>query len=102
VRGGSEDWFRYAIDGLQSLEASDWDCVHRGFHIELVKANPNYVLPLPAMRELERQGTFRRLYPWFFSTSGVGTAVTHAARMGSEMAEELRRAGVNAALLVAT
>lgn len=102
VRGGAEHWFRYSIEGLQHLDAQDWDCVHRGFHIELVKANPNYVLPLHVLRELEQARLFHRLYPWFFSTSGVGTAVTHARRMGSEMADELKHAAVTAAILVAT
>ena len=102
VRGGADHWFRYSIEGLQRLDARDWDCVHRGFHIELVKDNPNYVLPLHVMRDLEQARVFDRLYPWFFSTSGVGTAVTHARRMGSEMADELKRAEVSAALLVAT
>jgi glycine reductase len=102
VRGGAEHWFRYAIEGLQHLDARDWDCVHRGFHVELVKDNPNYVLPLPVMRELEQAGVVGRVYPWFFSTSGVGTAVTHATRMGRQMAEALHGDGVTAALLVAT
>jgi glycine reductase len=102
VRGGSEHWFRYTVDGLQALEARDWDCVHRGFHIELVKDNPNYVLPLHVMRELEHEQVLQRLHPWFFSTSGVGTAVTHAMRMGQEMAAELAREEVDGVLLVAT
>jgi glycine reductase len=102
VRGGADHWFRYAIDGLPALDARDWDCVHRGFHIEMVKENPNYVLPLHVMRELEERGAIKGLYPWFFSTSGVGTAVANAKRMGAEMAAELKEAGVRAAVLVAT
>ena len=102
VRGGADHWFRYAIDGLPALDARDWDCVHRGFHIEMVKANPNYVLPLHVMRELEGRGAVKGLYRWFFSTSGVGTAVANAKRMGTEMAAELKEAGVRAAVLDAT
>jgi glycine reductase len=102
VRGGAEHWFRYSIVGLDRLDRRDWDCVHRGFHIEIVKENPDYVLPLGVVREIERAGAIGGLYPWFFSTSGVGTAVTDAARMGGEMAEELRAAGVAGAILVAT
>jgi glycine reductase len=102
VRGGAEHWFRYSIEGLDRLSPDDWDCVHRGFHIELVKEHPDYVLPLRVVRDLERAGAIGGLHPWFFSTSGVGTAVTHARRMGAEMAEELARAGVAGAILVAT
>jgi glycine reductase len=102
VRGGADQWFRYSIVGLPALDAGDWDCVHRGFHIELVKENPNYVLPLHVVRDLERASVIGGVYPWFFSTSGVGTAVTNARRMGEEMARELESAGVAAAILVAT
>ncbi len=45
---------------------------------------------------------FKKLYPYYFATSGTGTAVTDARRMGAEIAEELMEAGVKGALLVAT
>jgi glycine reductase len=76
--------------------------VHRGFYTTIVGQNPNYVLPLSLLREAEAQHQIGGLYPWFFSTSGVGTAVGEARRMGAEMAAELRREGVGGALLVAT
>jgi hypothetical protein len=59
-------------------------------------------IDLELLREAEAQGQVGGLYPWFFSTSGVGTAVGEARRMGAEMAAELRREGVDGALLVAT
>ncbi|MBI3972561.1 MAG: glycine/betaine/sarcosine/D-proline family reductase selenoprotein B [Chloroflexi bacterium] len=102
VRGGAREWFRYSIAGLPALSADDWECVHRGFYTGIVGQNPNYILPLNLVRELEVQGTLAGVYPWFISTSGVGTAVAEAKRMGAEMASEFRRAGVDGVLLVAT
>lgn len=102
VRGGAKEWYRYSIEGLDRLDATHWDCVHRGFYIETVKENPNYVLPLDVLRQIEGQGDVKSLYPWFFSTSGVGTAVLDARRMGEQMGSELRAARVDGALLVAT
>jgi betaine reductase len=102
VRGNSKVWHRYSIEGLAALDASDWECVHRGFYTAIVSENPNYILPLDIVRGRQRERAFADLYPWFFSTSGVGTAVGDAKRMGTEMAEELRAARVDAALLVAT
>jgi glycine/betaine/sarcosine/D-proline reductase family selenoprotein B len=55
-----------------------------------------------SVRALEREGAVGGVYPWFFTTSGVGTANRESKRMGAEMAAELRAAGVGAALLVAT
>ena len=96
------EWFRYRIEGLDALSAEDWDCVHRGFYTEIVKQNPNYILPLHVLRQLERERVIGGIYPWCFSTSGVGTANRESKRMGVEMAAELRAARVDVALLVAT
>jgi betaine reductase len=102
VRGGATQWYRYRIAGLAGLSADAWECVHRGFYTGIVSQNPNYILPLNLMRELEAQGMFAGLHPWLFTTSGVGTAVADGKRMGAEMAGELRQARVDGALLVAT
>ncbi len=98
----SRAWHRYSIDGLAALSAMDWDCVHRGFYTAIVKQNPNYILPLHVVRQLEREQVIGRVHPWFFSTSGVGTPDSYAKPIGREMASELKQAGVDAALLVAT
>ncbi|MCC6174253.1 MAG: glycine/betaine/sarcosine/D-proline family reductase selenoprotein B [Chloroflexi bacterium] len=98
----SRQWYRYSIEGLDLLSATDWDCVHRGFYTAIVKENPNYIVPLHVVRHLERAGAIGGVYPWFFSTSGVGTPDSYSKPMGQEMAAELKQAGVDAALLVAT
>jgi betaine reductase len=102
VRGGAKEWFRYSLTGLHELGADDWECVHRGFFTNIVNQNPNYILPLNVMRELEDRGIFASIYPWFFSTSGVGTAVGDSRRMGAEMGRELKKANVEGCILVAT
>ena len=102
VRGGATEWFRYSIDGLDSLSVEHWESVHRGFYTNIVNQNPNYVLPLNILREMENEGAFADIHPWFFSTSGVGTAVGDSERMGAEMAKQFIEARVQACVLVAT
>lgn len=102
VRGGAKDYFKYSIDGLDSLSPIDWESVHRGFYTLTVNENPNYVLPLNIVRSLERSGVIGSVHPWFFTTSGVGTAVAESKKIGAGIAQELREANVDAALLVAT
>lgn len=103
VSGNAQQAFRYSIDGLDALALGDWESVHGGFNTRYLNTkNPNYVLPLPALRKLQRQGKIGDIYPYVFSTVGNGTSVTNAKKMGAEIAREFQREGVTAALLVAT
>jgi len=65
-------------------------------------ADPNRLLPLDTARELERSGVIGRLHDEFLVTVGNGTSVATARRFGVEWAAELRKAGVQAAILTAT
>lgn len=103
VSGNAEQALRYSIDGITELALDEWESVHGGFNTKYLNTkNPNYVLPLPVLRQLEDAGVIGSIYPTFFSTVGNGTAVTNAKRMGVEIAREFKEAGVGAALLVAT
>lgn len=103
VSGGAKDWFRYSIADLPALTTADWESVHGGFSTVVLNThNPNYAMPLHIVRRLERAGEIGGVYPWFFSTTGNGTAVADAKRFGAEMAQELRAHDVQGVLLVAT
>ncbi len=103
VGGRARDFFRYSIDGLDRLGTDDWESVHMGFStVHLNTRDPSYVLPLPIVREIEREGVIAGVYSHFLSTTGNGTPVTTARRMGSEIGSELRAAGIDGVLLVAT
>ncbi len=95
--------YRYSVEGLNELSLEAWESVHAGFNTNFINTHdPNYALPLPAMRLLEARGVFKKLHPWFFSAAGVATAVRDSRNIGAAMANELQAEGVNAALLVAT
>jgi len=100
--GPANAWFRYPIDQLDSMSPEMWYSVHVGFNTSIVNENPNYVVPLNLMRELERRAGIGGIYPWYLTTSGRGTSVAISKRMGGEMAAILRDDEVDGALLVAT
>ena len=102
VRGGAKGYLRYSIDGIDSLSAEEWESVHRGFYTAIVNENPNYVLPLNVVRDVERAGEVASVYQWILTTSGVGTAVADSRKIGAAMASEFKDAEVDCALLVAT
>jgi len=102
VRGGAKEYFKYSIAGLDSMTPDRWECVHRGFFTDIVNQNPNYILPLNLIRDLERRSEIGSVHGTYFSTSGVGTAVADSKRIGAQIAGEMKEAGVQAAVMVAT
>jgi glycine reductase len=59
-------------------------------------------VPLDALRELEKAHAFGALYPRYIVTTGVGTAVVEARKMGREIAADLKAQGVDGVILTAT
>lgn len=95
-------WLRYPIDGVDELPAGTWESVDGGFATTVANDDPHRILPLDTARELERDGAIGRLHGEFLTTVGNGTPVATAKRFGVEWAAELRKAGVQAAILTAT
>jgi glycine reductase complex component B subunit gamma len=103
VSARAERFFRYPIADRATLVVGEWESVHGGYSTHAVNTrNPNYVVPLDVLRELEAAGRFGSLHPTYYATVGNQTAVAEAKRMGAEIAQELHQADVGAVLLVAT
>jgi glycine reductase len=95
-------WSKFSITGLDDLTASHFECVHGGFDNELVAQDPNRVLPVDVMRELEREGKIGKLYEYCYTTVGAGAPIERAKKFGRSIAEELLAAGVAAVIATAT
>jgi betaine reductase len=98
----AQGWFRYDLDGEETLTSARYESVHGGFDVRLANEDPNRLVPLDAARALEREGRIGRLHEVFYTTTGNGTPVVTATRFGREIAGELREAGVGAVLLSGT
>jgi glycine reductase complex component B subunit gamma len=98
----AQGWFRYDLNGEETLAAARYQSVHGGFDVTLANEDPNRLVPLDTVRELERQGRIGRLHEAFYTTTGNGTPVVTSTRFGREIAGELREAGVGAVLLSGT
>ena len=101
-QSNSTEWRTYPVEGLDSLEPGEYESIHAGYDTSAANANPNYVVPLDALRELEREHAFASLHPRYYVTVGVGTAVTESRRIGREIAADLRANGVDGVILTAT
>ena len=103
VSSRAVQYFKYSIEGLDELTVNDWRSVHGGFNpYYLCEKDPNYAMPVRSARAFEKLGIFHDLYPTAFTTVGTACAVTVAQQMGRGIAGELKEAGVNAVLMVAT
>jgi betaine reductase len=102
VSANATRYFRHDVSELESLSGKDWEAYHAGYFNHIVNKNPNYILPLSFMRDLERKGEIRGIYPHIYALPGVSTPVAQARRMGADIARELKEARVSGCLLVAT
>jgi glycine reductase len=91
-------WQKYSIENVRGLAADDWEPVHGGYDASFARENPNLVVPLDTLRQLESDGVIGRLFPFYFATVGVGTPVDACQQMGEEIADELHKANVSAAI----
>jgi glycine reductase len=95
-------WLRYPLAGRDAAPAGEYASVHGGFSTAWANQDPHRILPLDVARELERAGAIGRLHGEYFVTTGNGTTVPNARRFGVEWAAELRRQGIQAAILTST
>lgn len=102
ARHYNKQWRKYPIDKLNSMTDTNWDVAHGGYFTGHMKNNPNYGVPLDVARELEREGVFSKLYPFFYLTVGNLTPIENMMVVGEEIAKDLKAEGVDAILLVST
>ncbi|MBI4528392.1 MAG: glycine/betaine/sarcosine/D-proline family reductase selenoprotein B [Deltaproteobacteria bacterium] len=99
---GNIQWRKYSIDKLNSMKDAEWGIWHGGYNTVFMQENPNYGVPLDVCREIEREGVFRKLYPYFYVTPGTGGLVSAMQAIGSEILQDMRAEGIDGALLVST
>lgn len=86
-------WGKYYIkdvDQLQNRRQEAFKTIHAGYDPAAADTDPNRVVPVDAMRQYEKEGKIGKLYHYFYSTVGPGTTQGEAARMGREIAQELK------------
>lgn len=90
------------IKGLKRLSPQDFESIHRGFDTQFVNEDPNRLVPLDVIREMEEEGCFKEVFPALFVTTGVATTLANGKKIGEGIADELKRAGVSGAIITAT
>jgi len=102
VSANAVRYHRHSVAELESLSPKEWEAYHAGYFNHIVNSNPNYILPLSFLRELERQGAIGTVHEHIYALPGVSTPVAVSAGHGRSIAADLKEGGVDGALLVAT
>jgi len=95
-------WGAYDITGVDDLAGEDYEISHGGYDPRFVQEDPDRLVPLDAMRELEKQGVIGKIHNEFLSTSGLSNPLSNTRRLGREMAEKVKQEGVDAVILTST
>jgi len=93
---------KYSIKGMASLFPDDFEVSHAGYDSVYVRQDPNRLVPVDIMREMERSGAIGKLNEEFYSTAGVANVVETVVKMGKMMAEDLKASSVSGVILTST
>lgn len=102
VASNARRFYRHSVAELRSLSAQDWEAYHSGYFNHIVNANPNYILPLNFLRDLEAEGSIGQVFEGIYALPGVSTPVAASRALGQSIAQDLQEGQVDGCLLVAT
>jgi len=92
----------YDITGVLDLTAEAYCTAHGGYDATYADQDADRVLPVDVLRDMEKEGVFKKLHNKFYTTVGNGTAVASAKRFATEIASRLKADGVTAVILTST
>lgn len=91
-----------SIRGKKRLDASEYEISHQGYDNQTVLEDPNRLLPVDVLRDLESEGVIGSLSENFYSTAGVMTSVENSSSFGRQIASRLLEDRVDAVILSST
>lgn len=92
----------YSLQDLTAFTSQTHQTAHGGYDPTFANENPNRVLPLDVVRELESEGEIGELHETYYATVGNATSVASARKFGQEIAKNLLADGVQAVILTST
>jgi len=93
---------RYDIKNVEALNPAKYEVSHEGYDSVFIRQDPNRLVPVDVLRDLEREGCIGKLHDKFYSTTGVANIVEVMKKLGQAIAEELKAEGVSGVILTST
>ncbi len=92
----------YPFGEADALAAGSYEVVHNGYDPAYIHDDPNRLVPLDGMRELERQGVIGRLHSSYLATTGLTTTIENSKKIAAGMINYIRSNQIDAAILTST
>lgn len=92
----------YSLEGVMYLTKESHETAHGGYDPVYANENPNRVLPVDVLRDLEKEGRIGKLHDKYYATVGNGTSVANARKFASEYALKLKADNVDAVIMTST
>ncbi len=92
----------YNIAGVDDLTPDAYQTCHGGYDPTYANDDPDRVLPVDALRTLEKDGSVGKMHDLYYVTVGNATSVASSQEFGKAIAEKLKSAGVDGVILTST
>lgn len=92
----------YSIAEFNDLTEDTHETAHGGYDPVYANLDSDRVLPVDVLRDLEKGGKIGKLYDYFYTTTGNGTAVASSKKFAAEIGAKLIADGVDAVILTST
>lgn len=92
----------YSIAGMDHMDKKDFMTIHGGYDRAFVTEDPDLVVPLDVLREMEQEGVIGELADYFITTTGTGTSTGNAKGFGKEFVKKLLNDNIGAVILTST
>lgn len=89
----------YSIKNVSTLTSDCYEVSHQGYDASYVEEDPNRMVPLDVLRELEAEHVLKRVYPYFLSTTGVMMSRRQSEQLAKRIAQYAVTHAVDAALI---
>lgn len=97
----AQKWGKYDVEGIDEF-GKDYCTIHGGYDPSYANEFPDRVAPLDELKRLEKEGKIGKVFKYFYTTTGTGTAVGNSIQFGEEIGKELKDAGVDGVILTST
>lgn len=97
----AQKWGKYDVSGIDELKGT-YITIHGGYDPVYANESPDRVVPLDELKRMEKNGEIGKVFKYFYTTTGTGTAVGNSITFGKEIGAELKEQGVDGVILTST